>query len=61
VALREGTEVLYKTTDFYRREAERAIRWDDPELGIAWPSEIVPILSDKDAEAPAFRDATLFE
>jgi dTDP-4-dehydrorhamnose 3,5-epimerase len=61
VALREGTEVLYKTTDFYHREAERAIRWDDPELGIAWPSEIVPILSDKDAEAPAFRDATLFE
>lgn len=61
VALRDGTEVLYKTTDFYQRAAERAIRWDDPELGIAWPTEVAPILSDKDAEAPAFRDAMLFD
>jgi dTDP-4-dehydrorhamnose 3,5-epimerase len=61
VALREGSEVLYKTTDFYRRDAERAIRWDDPDLAIAWPGDIAPILSDKDAEAPAFRDATLFD
>lgn len=61
VALREGSEVLYKTTDFYHRAAERAIRWDDPELAIAWPADVTPILSDKDAEAPAFRDATLFD
>lgn len=61
VALRDGTEVLYKTTDFYHRAAERAIRWDDPELAIAWPAEVAPILSAKDAEAPAFRDATLFD
>lgn len=61
VALREGTEVVYKTTNFYHRAAERAIRWDDPELAIAWPSDITPILSDKDAEAPAFRDAALFD
>ena len=61
VALREGSEVLYKTTDFYHRAAERAIRWDDPELAIAWPAEVAPILSAKDAEAPAFGDATLFD
>lgn len=61
VALRDGTEVLYKTTDFYHRAAERAIRWDDPELAIAWPAEVAPILSAKDAEAPAFRDATPFD
>jgi dTDP-4-dehydrorhamnose 3,5-epimerase len=60
-ALRDGTEVLYKTTDFYHRAAERSIRWDDPEVAIAWPADIAPILSDKDAEAPAFRDATLFD
>lgn len=61
VALREGSEVLYKTTAFYHREAERAIRWDDPELGIGWPTDVAPILSDKDAEAPSFRDATMFD
>lgn len=61
MALRDGTEVLYKTTDFYHRDAERAIRWDDPALGIAWPADVAPILSDKDAEAPPFRDATLFD
>ena len=61
LAFSDGTEVLYKTTDFYHRDAERAIRWDDPELAIAWPAGIPPILSDKDAAAPAFRSATLFD
>jgi len=60
-ALRDGTEVLYKTTDFYHRAAERAIRWDDPDLAIAWPTDFTPILSDKDAAAPHFRGATLFD
>jgi dTDP-4-dehydrorhamnose 3,5-epimerase len=61
VALSDGTEVLYKTTDFYHRDAERSIRWDDPELGIIWPAGVTPILSDKDAAAPAFGSATLFD
>ena len=37
LALSEGAEFLYKTTDFYHRAAERAVRWDDPAIGIAWP------------------------
>lgn len=41
----------YKCTDFYHPEADRTVRWDDPQLGIDWPVED-PILSDKDAEAP---------
>jgi dTDP-4-dehydrorhamnose 3,5-epimerase len=61
LALREGTEVLYKTTGFYHRDAERAIRWDDPDLAIAWPAEVAPILSGKDAAAPAFAAAEVFE
>jgi dTDP-4-dehydrorhamnose 3,5-epimerase len=61
MALREGTEVLYKATDFYHRAAEQAIRWDDPDLGIAWPAGLAPILSDKDAIAPAFRAAVTFD
>ena len=58
--LREGTEVLYKTTDYYAPTAERSIRWDDPDLRIAWPADAAPLLSDKDAAAPLLRDAVTF-
>lgn len=60
VALEEGTEVLYKTTGFYDKAAERAIRWDDPALAIAWPVGPAPRLAGKDAAAPLLRDAELF-
>jgi dTDP-4-dehydrorhamnose 3,5-epimerase len=36
LTLCEQAEVLYKTTDFWSQACERAIRWDDPELAIAW-------------------------
>jgi len=56
LTLSEQVEVLYKTTDFWSRECERAIRWDDPQLAIAWPLEALagaePQLSEKDAAAP---------
>ena len=57
-------EVFYKTTDFWSRDCERAIRWDDPALAIAWPLEALagaqPQLSSKDGAAPllAELDAT---
>jgi dTDP-4-dehydrorhamnose 3,5-epimerase len=56
LTLSEQAEVLYKTTDFWSRECERAIRWDDPALAIAWPLEALagaePQLSEKDGAAP---------
>ena len=53
--LADETIVSYKVTDFYAPEAERSIRFDDPELAIAWPMEPdAAVLSDKDAAAPAF-------
>jgi len=60
VALEDETEVLYKTTDYYAKDAERSIRWDDPELAIAWPEGLLPVLADKDAAAPLLRDAETF-
>lgn len=60
LALSEGAEVLYKTTDFYARDTERAIRWDDPTLAIAWPPGFAPIVSDKDAAAPLLGAAEVF-
>lgn len=41
----------YKCTDFYDRESEGTIRWDDPQIGIDWPISD-PVVSDKDATAP---------
>jgi dTDP-4-dehydrorhamnose 3,5-epimerase len=61
VALEDGTEVLYKTTDFYHRDAERSIRWNDPDLAIDWPADLVPLLADKDAAAPLFAHADTFD
>lgn len=58
--LSEFAEVLYKTTDYYAPEHERCIRWDDPDLGIQWPLEGAPKLSDKDLHGAAFKDAELF-
>jgi len=62
LTLSEHAEVLYKTTDFWSRECERAIRWDDPALAIAWPLEALagaePQLSEKDAAAPLLAELT---
>ena len=53
LTLSEHAEVLYKTTDFWSRSCERALRWDDPDLAIGWPQlESAPLLSDKDGAAP---------
>lgn len=52
LTLSDEADVLYKTTDVWSRDCERALRWDDPELAITWPGDLVPQLSPKDAAAP---------
>jgi dTDP-4-dehydrorhamnose 3,5-epimerase len=51
LTLSETAEFLYKTTDYYSKEHERVIRWDDKSIGVAWPSLETLLLSDKDATA----------
>ncbi|MFW6195337.1 MAG: dTDP-4-dehydrorhamnose 3,5-epimerase [Chloroflexota bacterium] len=60
--LSDVAELLYKCTDYYAPEQERAIRWDDLDLGIDWPIEAgdSPLLSEKDQNAPLWRDAELY-
>ena len=62
LALEDDTHFLYKTTDVYAKDCERAIRWDDPAIGIAWPRlpGTAPRLAAKDAAAPLLVDAEVF-
>jgi dTDP-4-dehydrorhamnose 3,5-epimerase len=60
LALEDDTEFLYKTTDFYAKECERVIAWNDPSIGIAWPDiGVAPLLASKDREAPTLSKADL--
>ncbi len=61
LVLSEHAIVLYKTTDFYAPEHERTILWNDPALGIKWPLEDTPIVSDKDRRGATFGAAELFD
>lgn len=58
LALQDGTEVLYKVTDYYSPPHDRNLRWDDPAIGIVWPS-LNPDLSDRDKQAPTLEEARL--
>jgi dTDP-4-dehydrorhamnose 3,5-epimerase len=63
LALEDETHFLYKTTDVYARECERAIRWDDPRIGIGWPWPAGtgrPLLAAKDGAAPLLDEAEVF-
>ena len=59
VVTSDSADFTYKCTDTYRASDERAIKWDDPELAIAWPLPGSPILSARDQAAPLLRDAEL--
>lgn len=54
LALSEGVLLLYKQSQVYDPACEIAVRWDDPDLAIAWPlSGEPPILSERDARSAA--------
>jgi dTDP-4-dehydrorhamnose 3,5-epimerase len=57
MSLREGSVVTYLCSTAYAPGREFGANPLDPELGLPWPSDIRPILSDKDAAAPTLRDA----
>jgi dTDP-4-dehydrorhamnose 3,5-epimerase len=62
VVLSEHAEFLYKTTDYWAPEHERSIVWNDADLAIDWPLDgATPVLSGKDAQAKALRDAEVFD
>ncbi|MNC66113.1 dTDP-4-dehydrorhamnose 3,5-epimerase [compost metagenome] len=50
--------MLYKVDEYYSPENDRGILWNDPALGIGWPTSSA-ILSDKDQRHPLLKDAEL--
>ena len=64
LTLSEKAEVLYKATNYWNKEAERSLVWNDPFLKINWPLNIEFKLSEKDQLAPSFKELSeddLFE
>ena len=55
----ETAEVIYKTTREYAPNADRGIIWNDPDIGIYWPS-FNPVLSEKDTKHPILREIKEF-
>lgn len=60
VVLSESAEFLYKTTDYYAPAHERSLLWNDPQIGIDWPFEEPPQLSQKDIDGKVLSEAELF-
>ncbi len=60
VVTSDTAECLYKTTDYWAPEFERALLWNDPALGIAWPLSAEPMLSGKDSQGVLLADAEAF-
>ncbi len=61
LVLSESADFLYKTTEYYAPAHERCIAWNDPALGIDWPTEVAPQLSGKDAAGLSFAQAPKFD
>jgi len=61
VVTSDNAEFLYKTTDYWAPEFERAILWNDPAIGITWPPmDAAPLLSGKDQAAALLANAEVF-
>jgi len=55
IALENNTIFQYKVTNYYNKNAEMSIRWNDPMLNIQWGIE-QPLVSEKDMQSPLFEE-----
>ena len=60
LALEDDTELQYKCTAEYNAASDGGLRWNDPDIAIAWPDiGIPPLVSAKDAALPILREVRL--
>ena len=61
LTLEDGTDFLYKCTDFYAPASEHCLAWDDPAVGVEWPLDgMTPLVSAKDQVGKTLADAATF-
>jgi dTDP-4-dehydrorhamnose 3,5-epimerase len=54
--LSDVADVVYKCTSLFDPATEAGFRWDDPDVGIDWPADVEPLLSERDRTAPMLAD-----
>ena len=54
----DDVEFMYKADNYYNAEADRGIRWNDPDIAVDWKIDN-PITSDKDNNAPLLKDSDI--
>jgi dTDP-4-dehydrorhamnose 3,5-epimerase len=58
--LSESADLLYKCTELYAPDHDRALKWDDPDVGVEWPLSGTPLLSAKDQAGTPLRHADTY-
>ncbi len=61
LVLSETVDFIYKCDDFYIPGDEYGVLWNDPAIGIEWPLDIAPVVSEKDAMLPNWANARKFQ
>ena len=59
LTLEDDCMVAYKVDAYYSAEADGGLAWNDPAIGINWPIEGPPVLSDKDSRLPGLAELTV--
>ncbi|GIN58792.1 dTDP-4-dehydrorhamnose 3,5-epimerase [Lederbergia ruris] len=59
MTITEDAEVQYKVDNDYAPDCDRGIIWNDSTIGVQWPMDIEPILSEKDQHAPSLEEAEI--
>ncbi len=59
----EWAEIVYKATDYYAPQWERAILWNDPQIAVEWPvwPDVPLLLSSKDREGVLLSQAEVYQ
>ncbi len=60
LTLSDTVDFLYKCGEYYSPQHERGIIWNDKDIGIEWPLECDPVLSERDTALPSFQNAEFF-